>query len=110
MPKMIFVNLPVTDLPMWRLRPRVNVPVLEERGVLWYPLAALPGVELRLASSENRLDVVVPESALLPQGLPPLPAGGAAQAAARPPAAPRLESTRSQAYWPRRMSLELAQP
>lgn len=85
--------LPVTDLPMWRLRPRANVPVFEDRGILWYPLAALPGVELRLASSENRLDVVVPESALLPQGLPPLPGGGAATAAAPPPAAP-LESTR----------------
>ena len=86
-------HLPVTDLAVWRLRPGLNVPLFEHRGVQWYPLSAIPGVELRVTSAENRLEVQVPETALLPQGLPPLPRSAAPAPGARPPASP-VESTR----------------
>jgi outer membrane usher protein len=86
-------HLPVTDLPMWRVRPGLNVPLVEHSGVQWFPLSAIPGMEMRVESAENRLDVHVPETALLPQGLPPLPRGAAPAPAPRPPAGP-AESTR----------------
>ncbi|HSV46033.1 MAG TPA: hypothetical protein VLJ58_09605, partial [Ramlibacter sp.] len=72
--------LAVPHLEVWRLRQRTDVPLVQERGQAWYPLAAVRGIELRIAFAEGRLDLQVPASALLPGALPPLPAPAPAPA------------------------------
>ncbi|WP_167772855.1 fimbria/pilus outer membrane usher protein [Ramlibacter humi] len=67
------LHVRVADLPAWGVRPRQNALLREESGQLWYPLAAIEGAELRLLSSENRVDLLVPPPSLLPAGTPPLP-------------------------------------
>ena len=85
--------LRVADLAVWGLRPAMNALVHEEQGQLWYPLATIPGAELRVSQADNQLDIRVPERSLLPAGLPPLPPGGSAAAQQAAPA--RTPETRT---------------
>ena len=84
--------LRVADLSVWGLRAASNVLVREERGQVWYPLATIPGAELRVSQADNQLEMRVPDRSMLPAGLPPLaPSGSAAQQ----PASPRAPETRT---------------
>lgn len=79
------LHVRVADLPVWGLRPGENVLVREELGQVWYSLGAIRGAEVRLLGAENRLELQVPASALMPPGLPPLPGpDGSAALPARP--------------------------
>lgn len=71
------LHVRVADLPVWGIRPRDNVLVREELGQVWYSLGAIEGAELRYLGAENRLELQVPPSVLMPPGLPPLPGPGA---------------------------------
>ena len=97
-----YLYLAVPNLEIWRLRQRLDVVVVQERGQFWYPLTAVRGSEIRMSFADDRLDIQVPESALLPGSLPALTAPPVIQTApsATPTAPARAAAPGSPATQP----------